>query len=255
MSDDRETAPSTAESWAVETAIVASIDTDATVRPQTDVGRAATGGVLWLTAQKWVVRLFSFVTIAILTRLLAPEDFGTLAAASTVLPFFYLLADLGFAAYIVQVAKTTERMLSTAFWFSLVAGIVLCGLLWLGAPLMGQVFGNETVAPVLQALSIWVVITAVGSVPTAIVRRQMRFAVIAAQGAAAAVIAQIVALILAFTGFGSGPSWHRPSWERRYRRFSSGSPPDGGRGGRLPAQSSADCRLSVGRCLASSSSQ
>ncbi|GAA3924489.1 oligosaccharide flippase family protein [Microbacterium invictum] len=202
MSDDRETAPSTAESWAVETAIVASIDTDATVRPQTDVGRAATGGVLWLTAQKWVVRLFSFVTIAILTRLLAPEDFGTLAAASTVLPFFYLLADLGFAAYIVQVAKTTERMLSTAFWFSLVAGIVLCGLLWLGAPLMGQVFGNETVAPVLQALSIWVVITAVGSVPTAIVRRQMRFAVIAAQGAAAAVIAQIVALILAFTGFG-----------------------------------------------------
>ncbi|GGD75688.1 lipopolysaccharide biosynthesis protein [Microbacterium murale] len=173
-----------------------------TVEPTAEVGRRAAGGVIWLTAQKWVIRIFSFVTIAILTRLLSPEDFGTLAAASTVLPFFYLLADLGFAAYIVQVEKTTERMLSTAFWFSMGAGILLCGLLWAIAPIMGPIFGNDTVVPVLQALSLWVIVTAIGSVPTAIMRREMRFAAIAAQGATAAVIAQAAALVLAFTGFG-----------------------------------------------------
>lgn len=167
-----------------------------------DVGQRAAGGVMWLTAQKWTIRLFGFVTIALLTRLLSPEDFGTLAAASTVLPFFYLLADLGFAAYIVQVPATTERMLSTAFWFSIMAGLVLCGLLWVLAPALGHVFANPTVVPVLQALSSWVVITALGSVPTAILRRQMRFAALAAQGAAAAAVAQIVALVLAFNGFG-----------------------------------------------------
>ncbi|MGF6823696.1 O-antigen/teichoic acid export membrane protein [Microbacterium sp. ZKA21] len=166
------------------------------------VGRSAAGGVLWLTAQKWVIRIFSFVTIALLTRLLSPADFGTLAAASTVLPFFYVLADLGFAAYIVQVKTTTERMLSTAFWFSLSAGLVLCAALWAIAPLMGPIFGNADVVPVLQVLSLAVVATAVGSVPMAIMRRDMRFAAIAAQGATAAVIAQAAALVLAFTGFG-----------------------------------------------------
>lgn len=166
------------------------------------VGGAAAGGVLWLTLQKWVVRLFGFVTIALLTRLLAPEDFGTLAAASTVLPFFYLLADLGFAAYIVQAEKVTERMLSTAFWFSILAGLVLCGALWVAAPLMGQVFGNDTVTPVLRMLSLWIVVTAIGSVPMAILRRRMRFGVLAVQGAVAAVIAQVVAIVLAVTGFG-----------------------------------------------------
>lgn len=184
-----------------EVDVIASVDPNAVEHPA-EVGRRAAGGVMWLTAQKWVIRIFSFVTIALLTRLLAPEDFGTLAAASTVLPFFYLLADLGFAAYIVQVEKTTQRMLSTAFWFSLAAGVLLCGVLWAIAPLMGPVFGNETVAPVLQFLSLWVVVTAIGSVPTAIMRREMRFAAIAAQGAIAALIAQIVALVLAFTGFG-----------------------------------------------------
>jgi O-antigen/teichoic acid export membrane protein len=182
--------------------VVAAIDPNVAQPPQGDVGQRAVGGVMWLTAQKWAIRLFSFVTIALLTRLLTPEDFGTLAAASTVLPFFYLLADLGFAAYIVQVAETTEKMLSTAFWFSLSAGLILCGVLWATAPVLGHVFGNPTVVPVLQALSLWVVVTAAGSVPTAILRREMRFATIAAQGAAAAVVAQVIALILAFNGFG-----------------------------------------------------
>ena len=166
------------------------------------VGRQAASGVLWLTAQKWAVRLLGFVTIAVLTRLLSPEDFGTVAAASTILPFFYLLADLGFAAYIVQVAQADQRMLSTAFWFSLTAGVVLCGALFAIAPLTGALFGDPGVVPVLQALSFWVILTAFGSVPMAVLRRNMRFSVLAGQGAVAAVIAQVVAMIMAFSGAG-----------------------------------------------------
>lgn len=170
--------------------------------PQIDVGRSAAEGVLWLTIQKWAIRVLSFVTIAVLTRLLTPADFGTVAAASTVLPFFFLLADLGFAAYIVQVEKTDPRMLSTAFWFSMIAGTLLCGTLFALSPLLGAVFGAAGVVLVLQVLSLWGVVTAIGSVPTALLRRDMRFATIAAQGAAAAIVAQIVAIIMAFSGLG-----------------------------------------------------
>jgi len=167
-----------------------------------DVGQSAASGVVWLTMQKWAIRVLGLVTIAVLTRLLTPADFGTVAAASTVLPFFFLLADLGFAAYIVQVDRTNRRMLSTAFWFSMTAGILLCGFVFLASPVLGAVFGSDDVVPVLRVLSIWVVVTAIGSVPTALLRRDMRFRTIAAQGAAAAIIAQVVAIIIAFAGFG-----------------------------------------------------
>lgn len=166
------------------------------------VGRRATSGVFWLTAQKWTTRLLGFVTIAVLTRLLSPEDFGTVAAASTVLPFFFLLADLGFAAYIVQVKNADQRMLSTAFWFSMSAGVVLAGLMVALAPVLGLLFDDDGVVPVIQALSIWVILTALGSVPLAILRREMRFSVIAGQGAAGAVVAQVVAMAMAFGGAG-----------------------------------------------------
>lgn len=166
------------------------------------VGQQATAGVVWLTAQRWVIRLLGFVTIAVLTRLLSPEDFGTVAAASTVLPFFFLLADLGFAAYIVQARTADQRTLSTAFWFSLCAGIVLAALMAAISPLLGVIFRDEGVVPVIQALSLWVVITAVGSVPMALLRRQMRFRTLALQGAAAAGVAQVLAMAAALGGLG-----------------------------------------------------
>lgn len=167
-----------------------------------EVGDRAASGVLWLTAQKWAIRLFGLVTIAVLTRLLSPEDFGTVAASSTVLPFFYLLADLGFAAYIVQADKTDARMLSTAFWFSLGAGAVLSAALFAVSPVFGAVFRDDGVVPVLQALSLCVVLAAAGSVPTALLRRDMRFRTLAWQGATGAAIAQVVALAAAFSGWG-----------------------------------------------------
>lgn len=173
-----------------------------TAADEEPVSHQAAAGVLWLTSQKWVVRVLGLVTIAILTRFLSPQDFGLVAAASTVLPFFYLLSDLGFAAYIVQVKRADQRMLSTAFWFSASASIVLCAALVAIAPLLGVIFRDPRVVPILQVLSVWVLFTAVASVPTALLRRRMQFATLAKQGASAAVIAQVVAIAMVFMNLG-----------------------------------------------------
>lgn len=156
-----------------------------------------------MTAQKWVVRLLGLATIAILTRYVSAADFGTVAAASTVLPFFYLLADLGFTAYTVQAEKTNPVMLSTSFWFSALAGVVLCGAMVAIAPLLGVVFRDAAVVPILQAQALWVVFTSLGAVPTALLRRSMRFGAIAGQTAAGAAVAQVVAIVMAVAGMGA----------------------------------------------------
>ncbi|MGO8609217.1 oligosaccharide flippase family protein, partial [Rhizobium johnstonii] len=89
----------------------------------------------------------------------------------------------GFAAYIVQAKSVDQRMLSTAFWFSMSAGVVLCAAMVALAPALALLFHDDGVTPIIQALSLWVILTAFGSVPLAILRRDMRFSVIAAQGA------------------------------------------------------------------------
>lgn len=178
------------------------VDDASSVGPETPLGHRAASGVLWLTAQKWVVRLAGLATIAILTRLLSPEDFGVVAAAMTVLPFFYLLSDLGFATYIVQADAPDQRVLSTGFWFSAVAGLVLTAVLVIAAPLFGVVFSSPDVIPVIQVLSIAVLCTGVSSVPTALLRRRMQFRALAVQGLVASVVAQVLAIAMALGGLG-----------------------------------------------------
>ncbi|MET0887405.1 MAG: lipopolysaccharide biosynthesis protein [Mycetocola sp.] len=166
------------------------------------ISTRAASGVLWMTVQKWAIRVSGLVTIAILTRFLSPEDFGTVAAASAVLPFFYLLSDIGFTAYLVQVDRTDRRMLSTSFWFSSLAGLLLAAALIGAAPFFGLVFTSDDFVPVLQTLSLTVVFTALSSVPMAILRRAMRFRALAVQGTAAALVAQAVAVAMTLAGFG-----------------------------------------------------
>lgn len=166
------------------------------------VSHRAVSGVLWLTAQRWALRLVGFVTIAILTRYLDPADFGTVAAASTVLPFFALVADLGFSAYIVQADRVDSRLLATGFWFSAVAGTALFAIVLAFAPLFAKSFSDPAVVPVLRALSLTVVFAALGSVPMAILRRNMRFQAMAVIGGVSALVAQIVAIVMVLTDFG-----------------------------------------------------
>ncbi|MFF2271644.1 lipopolysaccharide biosynthesis protein [Agromyces sp. NPDC058136] len=171
--------------------------------PETgSIGHRAASGVLWLTVQKWAIRISGFISIAVLTRLLSPEDFGTVAAATTVLPFFYLLSDLGFAAYIVQADTVDRRLLSTGFWFSLIAGLGLAVVVIAAAPLFGLVFQSAEFVPVLQVLALSVIFNAVAAVPMALLRRDMRFRALAAQGGIAAVAAQVVAIVMSIAGAG-----------------------------------------------------
>ena len=174
----------------------------APVTAYASISARAASGVLWMTVQKWAIRISGLVTIAILTRFLSPEDFGTVAAASTVLPFFYLLSDIGFAAYIVQVDRTDRRMLSTGFWFSTLAGLLLASALIVAAPVFGLVFTSDEFVPVLQVLSLTVIFTALSSVPMALLRRGMRFRALAVQGTTAAMVAQVVAVAMTLTGLG-----------------------------------------------------
>ena len=196
------------------------------------LGRSAASGTLWLTGQKWVTRIAGFATIAILTRLLDPEEFGVVAAASTILPLILLLSDLGLSTYLVQAEDLNDRLLSTGFWFSVCAGAVLAGALALTAPLVADAFGIPESASVLRVMSLSVLLVVLGSVPTALLKRAMKFRLLAYQVTVATFASQAVAVVLAVSGagvwalvaqqlvtqgVGSALAWHAARWRPRFQ--------------------------------------
>ncbi|MBN9105289.1 MAG: lipopolysaccharide biosynthesis protein [Propionibacteriaceae bacterium] len=155
-----------------------------------------------MTAQTWLARAGGLVTIAILTRLLAPEDFGLLAIASTLLTLTYVLSDLGLSTYVVQAATIDRRSLSTAFWVSLLGGGMIALAIYLLAPGIAALLRAPGAEPILQAMTVIVVLISLTSVPLALMRRRMQFRLLAFQFSAGAILAQIVAIVAAFSGWG-----------------------------------------------------
>src|SRR3954447_7283394 len=129
------------------------------VQEQEHLGKRAAAGFLWLAAQKWAVRVSGFATLVVLTHQVSPHDFGVVAAAMTVIPIVYLLSDLGFSTYLLQTDDIDEDNLSTAFWTSVAAAVVLSAGLALVAPLLAMAFQIPELADVLRVLVFAVVPT------------------------------------------------------------------------------------------------
>lgn len=166
------------------------------------LGRAAAAGALWLFLQKWAVRISGLVTIAFLTRQLSPAEFGVVAAANALIPLVLLLSDLGLSTYLTQAGSVTRKALDTAFWLSVAFASVLGVALVAAAPLVAAVLGIPESADVLRVLSGSVLVVVLGSVPTALLRRRMAFKRLAVQGTVAAVLGQVVAVVVALADGG-----------------------------------------------------
>jgi O-antigen/teichoic acid export membrane protein len=166
------------------------------------LGLAAVRGLAWTTLRSVSSRIVGSVVFVILARLLDPKAFGTVALASVFVVLLSLLVESGFGEAVIQRKELTRSDLDTAFWVNNATGVGLALLMTASADLLGVLFDQPELAPVLQALSLVFVFTALASVPQALLRRELRFRELAFRGFAATVAGGAVGVAMAFAGLG-----------------------------------------------------
>jgi O-antigen/teichoic acid export membrane protein len=167
-----------------------------------DLRFKAVSGVLWTALQKWSVRLSTFVAFLLLARLLTPRDFGIVDLAIAIIALLQIVADAGFATYLVQARELTDSMKNTAFVIATGSGITLTLLLiGLSFPLADALNVPEFTR-VLPLLAVSLVFVGLSSVPAALLTRELRFQQLAMRQVIANVVSVIVAIVLAFAGAG-----------------------------------------------------
>jgi O-antigen/teichoic acid export membrane protein len=158
--------------------------------------------VVWSATQTWGIRVISFVVMIALARLVAPEAFGLVAYATVFISFAQLFVDQGFSDAIVQFPELTREHLDTAFWISILSGGMLCAISIFAAAAIADFFREPDLAPVIRWLSPIFVLSAMSSVQQAILRREFAFKSLTVRSLTANVSSSIVAVIMAFNGFG-----------------------------------------------------
>lgn len=133
-------------------------------------------GAVWMVAMRWSLRAVGLLNIAILARLLAPEDFGLIAMAMVVYGLFEMLSDANVDLPLIRMRQPSRADYDTAWTIQLVLGTGLTVLLVVVAPLIAAFFGDPRITLVVQIVALRGVILGLLNIGTVDFRRELDFA-------------------------------------------------------------------------------
>jgi O-antigen/teichoic acid export membrane protein len=162
----------------------------------------AVKGVVWSAAQKWGIRVISFVVTLILARLVLPESFGLVAYAIVFIDFAGIFADQGFSDAIVQFAHLDPEHLDTAFWIGIITGTALTLASFASANWIAILFHEPRLGPIIRWLSPVFILGSLSSIQGALLRRKLAFRTLMVRSLISTLTSGIVAVTMAFLGYG-----------------------------------------------------
>ncbi|NCC30467.1 MAG: lipopolysaccharide biosynthesis protein [Chloroflexia bacterium] len=130
----------------------------------------------WSAAGELASRLIQPLVFLILARILTPEDFGVMAAATMVISFSQIFWEAGMGKALIQRQRDIPEAANVAFWVNAVLGICIgCLIFLIAEPVARHVFNDFRVTLVLQIMVVHVLLAAVAAVHTAMLQKEFQF--------------------------------------------------------------------------------
>lgn len=137
----------------------------------------------------------------VLARLLMPSDFGLVAMVTAVTGFLEVFKDAGLSTATIQRHEITQQQVSNLFWANLGIGATMTVLVVLLAPLLAWFYQEPRLPPIATAISATFLLTGACVQHHAVLRRQMRFGLIAIIQIAASTVGTGVGIVMALAGY------------------------------------------------------
>lgn len=180
-------------------------------------------------------RLVALCADVALMRLLLPAEHGVMHFGMVVVGALALLRSLGVGEALVFRSEVDRKSCDSAFILSAGVGLVLYGVVYAGAPLLASWLAGADqgqLVEVLRALAVIALLQGVGTVPSALLERELAFDKKIYVDALPTLIYALIALPLAWSGYGvwslvwgrvlsaaagQTAAWKLISWRPRWR--------------------------------------
>jgi O-antigen/teichoic acid export membrane protein len=140
--------------------------------------------------------------VAVLARLLAPQDYGLMAMVGVVLGFAGLFADMGINSAFVQRQNVSEDERSSLFWLNVGLSAALSMLVVVLSPVLAGWFGDTRLTPLLMLAASTFVIAALGQQVRMNAEKALNFRPVVLLEVAAALLGFGTAVGAALAGWG-----------------------------------------------------
>jgi teichuronic acid exporter len=159
-------------------------------------------GMLWSLAENFGLQAFQFLISILLARLLLPADYGLIGMLTIFVITAQLLLDGGFGLALIQKKDASQVDNCSIFYFNLMIGVVLAGLLCLAAPLIAGFFNKPILTPLTRFLSLILIFKSFSLVPQTLLTKRMEFKTLFLVSLISVSISGGVGVVLALKGAG-----------------------------------------------------
>lgn len=170
--------------------------------PLDALAQTAARSMGWVVVDRWGTRFASLLTMIVLGRLLAPNDFGLIALASLFISFAGIFVDQGFGKALVQREVLRADHIDTAFWAAVIMAGILTTLIVLAAPLLAAGAQSRDIVPILRWLALGLLLDSLAATPMALLEREFRFKSLAIRRVVSTVAGGAAGIGCAFAGYG-----------------------------------------------------
>ena len=156
----------------------------------------------WSALDVFMRQGVQFLVSLVLTRILAPEDFGVVAMLTLFIGVAGVFIDSGFSSALIQRQNITRIDESTVFFFKVGVGAVAALLLCAVAHWIALFFKQSVLQPLTYVMAFNLFVNACSSTHSTLLIKDMNFKVMAKIGAVISVVAGALALYMANQGYG-----------------------------------------------------
>lgn len=129
----------------------------------------------WRFAERCGAQFVSFIVSIVLARILAPEDYGTIALVTVFTTILQVFVDSGLGTALIQKKDADDLDFSSVFYFNFIICLILYVGIFIAAPYIAIFYNDTTLIPVIRVLSLTIVMSGVKGIQQAYVSRNMLF--------------------------------------------------------------------------------
>lgn len=159
-------------------------------------------GAAWVMLEKIFGQVAAFVVTMVLSRLLTPADYGTVALLTIFFTVCNALVDCGLASALVQKKNPTELHFNSMFYSSIALSLVVYVALFLAAPAVAGFYHLPILRDLLRVSAINLVFGAINSVQNAELQRRLAFDLNFRITAVTTCVSAVSGIVLALLGYG-----------------------------------------------------
>lgn len=159
-------------------------------------------GMAWTGVSRLLKQVIQFSIGILLARQLMPEDYGIIGMLAIFIAIAETFLDSGFASALIQKKDRTEVDYSTVFFFNVVISLVLYAIIFISAPWIADFYSIPVLTDVTRVVSLALIINGLTIIQTAKLSIELNFHLQAIADISSVLIGGLLALYLAYHGWG-----------------------------------------------------